>query len=256
MRKRNYIIAGNWKMNGTKESVRKLLTQIKTGVAMIANDPCEWIVFPPYVFLDETERELRDSKVAWGAQNLNVNASGAHTGEISAPMLKEFNCRYVLVGHSERRTLYGESDELVAKKFVASAKAGLIPVLCVGETLTEREQGTSKQVVNRQLMAVIKEANGTELFHNAIIAYEPVWAIGTGVNATPEQAQDIHKDIRQKFAGLDANLAEKLHILYGGSLKPDNAKALLEMPDIDGGLIGGASLKADDFINIGKACNL
>jgi len=252
---RKYIIAGNWKMNGSKESVRALLDGIKQGAKSIQNPNLEWIVFPPFVFLDTAERTLAGSNVAFGAQNLSNKASGAYTGEISASMLNDFNCRYVLVGHSERRVVYGESDSLVAEKFVAAYKAGITPVLCIGETLEERKQNITEQVVFRQLEAVIQAAGGVDCFSRAIVAYEPVWAIGTGLNATPEQAQSVHKAIRQEFARHNTSIAENLHILYGGSLKPDNAKDLLAMPDIDGGLIGGASLKAEDFLNIGKACN-
>ena len=252
---RKYIIAGNWKMNGTKESVQTLLEGIKKGANEINNSNVEWIVFPPYVFLDATEKMLGDSGIAWGAQNLSREKSGAFTGEISASMLQEFHCRYVLVGHSERRTLYGENDDLVAAKFMVACQAGLIPILCVGETLAEREQGLTQAVVMRQLNAVIRLAGGVELFNKAVVAYEPVWAIGTGLNATPEQAQEVHAAIRKEFSQHDAVLAEKLQILYGGSLKSDSAQAILAMPDIDGGLIGGASLKAEEFLNIGKSCN-
>lgn len=252
---RKCIIAGNWKMNGSKESVTTLLSEIKRGVWDITNPNVEWIVFPPFVFLPEAKNMLSGSKIAWGAQNLSDKASGAYTGEISALMLKDFNCQYVLVGHSERRAIYGESDELVAKKFVVACEAGLIPILCVGETLEEREQGMTMAVVKRQIDAVLKMAGGVSLFNKAIIAYEPVWAIGTGVNAKPEEAEAVHAEIRQEFARHDAVLAEKLQILYGGSLKPDNAKTLLAMPNIDGGLIGGASLKAKDFLDIGRVCN-
>lgn len=252
---RKCVIAGNWKMNGTKTSVADLIAGIKNGVTQTANKDIEWIVFPPFVYLEQVEKLLTGTEIAWGAQNLSKEASGAYTGEISADMLKEFNCQYVLVGHSERRSLYNESDELVAAKFLIAGKANLVPILCVGETLAERQSGKTQEVIRRQLTAVIQAAAGVELFQRALVAYEPVWAIGTGVTATPEQAEEMHRAIRQEFAKHNANVAENLQILYGGSLKPDNAKALLAMPNIDGGLIGGAALKAEDFLNIGKACN-
>ena len=252
---RKYIIAGNWKMNGTKESVQALTTGLKSEISTINNSKIEWIVFPPYIFIPEVAKELQNTNITWGAQNFNIQPSGAFTGEISASMLKEFGCRYVLVGHSERRSLYGETDEIVAAKFLAACKNGLIPILCVGETLDERKQNLTQKIIERQLDAVISAA-GLDLFHNAVIAYEPVWAIGTGVNAKSEEAEEVHLAIRKKFTKYDALLAEKLQILYGGSLKPDNAKDLLAMPDIDGGLIGGASLKASDFVNIGRAISM
>lgn len=252
---RKYIIAGNWKMNGTKESVQNLLDGIKNKLSEVNNSNIEWIVFPPFVYLDQVERSLTNTPIAFGSQNLSTEKNGAFTGEISTAMLQDFHCKYVLVGHSERRTLYGENDELVAKKFMVAQQAGLIPILCVGETLHEREQGLTQAVVMRQLNAVFKAAGNVEVFQNAVVAYEPVWAIGTGLNATPEQAQEVHAAIRKEFTEYNADLASKLQILYGGSLKADNAKSLLAMPDIDGGLIGGASLKAEEFINIGKACN-
>jgi len=251
---RKYIIAGNWKMNGTKESVNTLLSGIKNGVLGVSNANVEWIVFPPFVFLETVGREINGTNIVFGAQNVSQYAGGAYTGEISATMLKEFGCRYVLVGHSERRVIYGESDAVVAEKFVAAIKAGLIPILCVGETLDERKQNLTEKVIERQLTQVIKVAS-FDLFQQAVIAYEPVWAIGTGLNAKPEEAEAVHAFIRQQFAELNASLAEKLQILYGGSLKPDNAQTLLAMPNIDGGLIGGASLRAEDFLNIGRACS-
>lgn len=249
---RKCIIAGNWKMNGTKESVRNLLSSIKEGAKSFKNSNLQFVVFPPHVFLDETERQLSGTDISWGAQNFSHHKNGAYTGEISISMLQEFHCRYVLVGHSERRILYGENDDLIASKFVAASDAGLIPILCVGETLDERQSGITNQVINRQLVSVLKVVSSLDVFRNAVIAYEPVWAIGTGMNATKEQAADVHAYIRNQFANYDASIAENLQILYGGSLKPDNASDLLAMEDIDGGLIGGASLKADDFLKIAE----
>jgi len=250
---RRPIIAGNWKMNGTRASVQELLQDVKKGAADVRD--VEWIVFPPFLFLEQTEKLLSDTNIAWGAQNLSDKLSGAYTGEVSATMLKDFGCRYVLVGHSERRSIYGEDNELVASKFVAACDAGLIPILCVGETLEERKIGRTQEMVGEQVNAVLKLNNGIQRLCNAVIAYEPVWAIGTGIVATSEQAQQVHQNIRAQIAKIDANIAQQIRILYGGSVKPDNAKALFSMPDIDGGLIGGASLKASDFLEIGGLCS-
>jgi len=192
---------------------------------------------------------LEKTPITWGAQNVSEHDNGAYTGEVSASMLKEFSCKYVLVGHSERRTLYGEDDLTVARKFIAAQKAGIVPILCVGETLAEREVGATEVVVGRQLDKVIELA-GISALQNCVVAYEPVWAIGTGKTATAEQAQAVHRFIRSRIASHDAGLATKLLILYGGSVKAANAAQLLIMPDVDGGLIGGASLIAEDFLAI------
>lgn len=250
---RRPIIAGNWKMNGTRASVQELLQSIKEGAAGIRG--VEWIVFPPFPFLEQTKKLLSDTNITWGAQNLSDKLFGAYTGEVSASMLKDFGCRYVLVGHSERRSICGEDNKLVASKFVAASDVGLIPILCVGETLEQRKLNHTQEVVGEQVNAVLKLKNRVRNLHNAVIAYEPVWAIGTGVVATPEQAQEVHQYIRALIAKSDAKVAQQIRILYGGSVKPDNAKALFTMPDIDGGLIGGASLKADDFLEIGRLCS-
>jgi triosephosphate isomerase len=198
------------------------------------------------------EQQLSGTPIAWGTQNLSEHASGAYTGEVAGPMLQDFHCAYVIVGHSERRTLYGETDEVVARKFAAARKIGLKPILCVGETLEERDQSITESVVERQLKAVL-DLEGVEAFNDAVIAYEPVWAIGTGRTATPQQAQDVHAFIRAKLADRDSAVAAKTRILYGGSMKAANAGELLAMPDIDGGLIGGASLEAKEFLAIAKA---
>jgi triosephosphate isomerase len=237
---------GNWKMNGSRASGKALCEAIMAGLT--ENDK-NIVVCVPAVYLAELETLTHNSPLALGAQNVADQESGAYTGEISAAMLKEVGCEYVLVGHSERRSYYGDTDESVAARFCQAQKQGLIPVLCIGETLTEREQGETFNVVNRQLDVVIAKA-GVDAFAKAVIAYEPVWAIGTGKVATDEQAQEVHKAIREKFAGLDKDIAENLQILYGGSMKADNAKGLLAMPDIDGGLIGGASLDAQSFLKI------
>jgi len=239
-------------MNGSKSSVAELLAGIKAGVGSVAR--AEVAVCPPYVFLPMTEAGLAGGPVLWGAQNLSTEKAGAFTGEVAASMLKDFGCTYVIVGHSERRTLYGEDDVTVAKKFAAARAAGLRPILCVGETLQEREQGVTEQVVARQLDAVI-ELEGSAALADGVIAYEPVWAIGTGRTATPEQAQEVHAFIRGRIAECDAGVAAGLRILYGGSMNPGNAAELVAKPDIDGGLIGGASLKAADFLAICQAAD-
>jgi triosephosphate isomerase len=247
---RKPLVAGNWKMNGTLGSVRELLAGLKAGIGDMAK--CEAAVCPPYVFIPLTQAELSGTSIPWGGQNLSTEQSGAFTGEVAASMLMDFGCTYVIVGHSERRTLYGEDDALVARKYAVARAAGLKPILCVGETLEEREKGVTEEVVARQLDAVI-ELEGVEALADGVIAYEPVWAIGTGVTATPEQAQDVHDYIRKRVAQHSADVAAGVRILYGGSMKPGNAAELMAKADIDGGLIGGAALKAEDFLGICKA---
>jgi triosephosphate isomerase len=246
---RKILLAGNWKMHGSRAMVSTLLEGL---LAAPGAESPELAVFPPFPFLAQTQSLLDGSPIAWGAQNLNPVAQGAHTGEVSASMLLEFGCRYVLVGHSERRTLYGESDEDVAARFVAALEAGLEPILCVGETLQEREEDRTQAVVQRQLQAVLDRC-GVEGFRQATVAYEPVWAIGTGRTATPDQAQAVHAFIRGKFASRDDIIAGQLRILYGGSVNASNAADLFAREDIDGGLVGGASLKAEDFLAIRDA---
>ena len=247
---RRKLVAGNWKMNGSAESIRGLLQGIRDGAAGVA--AVELAVFPPFVYLGLVEQQLAGTAVAWGTQNLSEHASGAYTGEVAGPMLRDFRCAYVIVGHSERRTLYGESDQIVARKFAAARQVGIKPILCVGETLEEREQGVTEAVVERQLKAVL-DLEGIGAFAEAVIAYEPVWAIGTGRTATSAQAQEVHAFIRAKLAALDSAVASQTRILYGGSMKAANAGDLLAQPDIDGGLIGGASLEAQEFLAIAKA---
>ena len=242
------LIAGNWKMNGSLRSVVELVDGIRAGDAGQA----ELAVCPPAVFLMKVGGMLDGSNIALGAQNVCDHESGAFTGEVSAAMLVECGCRYAIVGHSERRSLYGESDRLVAARFKMAHGSGLLPILCVGETLAEREQGITEQVVARQLDAVL-DSSGIAAFESAVVAYEPVWAIGTGRVATPEQAQAVHAFIRARLAAADGAIAERLQILYGGSMKPSNAGELLSQPDIDGGLIGGASLQAEDFLGIAQS---
>jgi triosephosphate isomerase len=244
---RKPLVAGNWKMHGSRAENAALVG----GLLDLLKD--EWraevLVCPPFPYLMETGRLLKDSGVELGAQSVCAEAQGAFTGEVSAAMLKDVGCRYALVGHSERRQLYRESDALVARKFVAAQSQGLVPVLCVGETLEEREAGQTPAVVSRQLEAVLA-VSGVGSLGQAVIAYEPVWAIGTGRTATPEQAQEVHAMIRAKVAVLDAIIGGSVRILYGGSVKASNAQELFAMPDIDGGLVGGASLKADEFARI------
>jgi len=245
---RKPLVAGNWKMNGTLDSTRDLVTAIKSDTPLGA----EIVVCAPFVYLAEVQSLLAGTSIAWGAQDLSEYERGAYTGEVSGMMLTDFACQYVIVGHSERRTIFGESDSQVAEKFAAAQKCGLTPILCVGELLEEREEGVTDEVVASQLDAVTNMV-GIGAFSEAVVAYEPVWAIGTGKTATPEQAQEVHAMIRQKLAGLDAAIANNLRILYGGSVKGNNASELFGMADIDGGLIGGASLLADEFLTICRA---
>jgi len=244
------LVAGNWKMNGGLAQNKALLEGVMAGVAGF--NGMQAAVCVPFPYLAQVQQVLAGSKVAWGAQNLSQHDKGAYTGEVAASMLLDFGCRYVIVGHSERRSLYGESDELVAAKYEAAQKAGLTPILCVGETLGEREGNITEQVVGRQLDAVIARC-GVASLAKAVVAYEPVWAIGTGKTATPEQAQAVHAFIRGKIAALDKGVADGLVIQYGGSMKASNAAELLSQPDIDGGLIGGASLVVEDFVAICQA---
>ena len=244
---RRPLVAGNWKMNGSRTESAALLEGVKKG--MNSASKAEVAVCPPYVLIPLVAEKLAGSAVVWGGQNLSAHQSGAYTGEISGPMLKDYGCTYVIVGHSERRTLYGENDALVAEKYGAAQTVNLIPILCVGETLQEREANQTETVVARQLDAVI-EKHGIGSFKSAVIAYEPVWAIGTGKTATPQQAQDVHHFIRARLAARDKAVADKVRILYGGSMKGGNAKELLAQPDIDGGLIGGASLQVEEFLTI------
>lgn len=234
-------------MHGSRAENAQLLDGLVQGLPAQAS--ADIAVCPPYVYLWETARLLKSSIIDLGAQSVCTEAVGAFTGEVSAGMLKDVGCTYVLVGHSERRAIYREDDALVARKFLAAQSQRLIPILCVGETLEERERGNTKQVVQRQLAAVLDVAGVGSLAH-AVIAYEPVWAIGTGKTATPEQAQEVHAHIRADIAGRDAKIAAEVRVLYGGSVKATNAREIFAMPDVDGGLIGGASLKADEFLKI------
>jgi triosephosphate isomerase len=241
------LVAGNWKMHGSLAANARLLSALKAGLEQ--TEGLGYAVCAPFPYLAQVSELLSGSRIAWGAQNLSEHEAGAYTGEVSGPMLKEFGCRFAIVGHSERRGLYGEDDRTVAAKFNSAQRAGLTPILCVGETLEQRERGETENVVGRQLDAVL-DAAGSAALANAVLAYEPVWAIGTGRNATPQQAGDVHAFIRARLAARDKKLAQNLTMLYGGSVKPGNARELFAMPDVDGGLIGGASLVAEDFIAI------
>ncbi|MEW9681408.1 triose-phosphate isomerase [Pseudomonas sp. TE50-2] len=247
---RRPMVAGNWKMHGTRASVAELTQGLGK---MLIPDGIEVAVFPPALFINEVVDGLKGKGIIVGAQNSAVQPEqGALTGEVAPSQLSEVGCKLVLIGHSERRQIIGESDEVLNQKFAAAQKSGLTPVLCVGETLAEREAGKTLEVVGRQLSSVI-DAFGIAAFANAVIAYEPVWAIGTGLTASPQQAQDVHAAIREQLAEKDAEVARKVQLLYGGSVKAANAAELFGMPDIDGGLIGGASLNADEFGAICRA---
>ena len=248
MRKR--LVAGNWKMHGNRAANEALLGALADGIGAVGEVECAVCV--PFPYLAQAAERLRGSPIAWGAQDVSEHVQGAYTGEVSAAMLAEFGCRYAIVGHSERRQLHKEGDALVAAKFVAAQGAGLTPILCVGETLEERDSGATETVVARQLDAVL-ERHGAAAFANAVLAYEPVWAIGTGRNATPEQAQEVHLLLRARLAAKDSGIAQKLRILYGGSVKAANAQALFAMPEVDGGLVGGASLVAAEFLAVARA---
>ena len=249
MSKRRALIAGNWKLHGSKQSVVELAGAIAKGAGSISADV---LVCPTAVHLSEVAAVVRDTSVQLGAQNCAASETGAFTGEVAPQMLAEYGCRYVIVGHSERRALFGETSEQVAVKCINVRNAGLTAILCVGETLEQREAGLVSQVIGEQLNAVL-EAGGIELFAELVVAYEPVWAIGTGKTASPEQAQEVHALIRNTIAEKDNAVAAALRVLYGGSVKPDNASSLFAQQDIDGGLIGGAALKPDSFLAICEA---
>lgn len=236
-------------MNGSITANALLLAEIKTG---FGNAACDAAVCVPAPYLSQCQALLSDSAIALGAQDVSIHEAGAYTGEVSAAMLLEFACRYVIVGHSERRAYFGETDELVAQKTARALSAGLIPIVCVGETLAQREAGQTDAIVGRQIDAVLSSIAENDLA-KIVVAYEPVWAIGSGKTATPEMAQEVHAMLRQRLTAKNAQAARQVRILYGGSMKPENAQELLAMPDIDGGLIGGAALKAADFLSIIRA---
>ncbi|WP_282274659.1 triose-phosphate isomerase [Stenotrophomonas sp. PS02297] len=246
---RRKIVAGNWKLHGSRQFATGLVGQVAAGLPL---EGVELVILPPLPYLGDLVEDFEDTALAFGSQDVSCNEKGAYTGEVSAAMLVDVGAAYGLVGHSERRQYHHESSELVARKFVAAANAGLVPVLCVGETLEQREAGQTEHVIAAQLAPVLELA-GVQAFAGAVVAYEPVWAIGTGRTASPEQAQAVHAFIRGVVAGRDARIADSLPILYGGSVKPDNAAELFAQPDVDGGLVGGASLVAADFLAIARA---
>jgi len=241
------LVAGNWKMHGSLHDNARLLDALKAGLER--SDKLTYAVCVPFPYLGQVSAALAGGAIAWGAQDISEHDAGAYTGEVSGAMLKDFGCRFVIVGHSERRGLYAEDDGRVAAKFLAARRVGLTPILCMGETLEQRDRGETQNVVGRQLDAVLAAA-GIAALAGAVLAYEPVWAIGTGRNATPQQVQDVHAFIRARLGASDRGLAGNIAILYGGSVKPGNAPELMAMPDVDGGLVGGASLVAKDFIAI------
>lgn len=248
---RKPLIAGNWKMHGSLAESRGLVEALRAGVA--ASAPATMLLCPPYVYLPAVHAWLQGSAIALGGQDVaDTPGSGAYTGEVSGQMLRDVGCSHVIVGHSERRALYGETDAVVATKFKAAQAAGLVPIACVGETLEQREANQTRTVIDRQVAALVESA-GVQAFAKAVIAYEPVWAIGTGRTATPPQAQEVHAFIRGMIAKRDATIAAGLSILYGGSVKGANARSLFAMADIDGGLVGGASLVAAEFLEIFRA---
>ncbi len=256
MKRRRPLIAGNWKMNGNLATNASLLAELQNGLQQSGRSvresgraEADIAVCVPAVYLAQAQTALQHTSIRWGAQDVSAQQGGAYTGDISASMLCDFSCFYTIVGHSERRTYQGESDQLVAQKTLRLLEAGIVPIVCVGESSEQRQAGQTDDVVARQLLAVLTQL-GKEQLAQVVVAYEPVWAIGTGLTATPEMAQQVHAYLRRQIASVDADAAQRVPILYGGSMKPDNAAALLAMDDIDGGLIGGASLKAVDFLGI------
>jgi triosephosphate isomerase len=245
---RRALVAANWKMHGDRVSIKQLVTELMPALSGGVNG-VDIVICPPFPYLQLVDTLISGVELILGAQDVSTNESGAYTGEVSASMLSDFRVRYVIVGHSERRTLMTESDQVVAAKFEAAQRRGLIPVLCVGETLAERDQGVAEQAVGRQLEAIVDRC-GISGFNRAVVAYEPVWAIGTGRSATVQQAQDMHAAIRRLIALQDEEAAQSLQVIYGGSVSPENAPELFAQPDIDGGLIGGASLNAELFVRI------
>jgi len=244
---RRTFVAGNWKMKGSKAENQSRLEALVAAIGQ--RQDIDMAVFPSMPYVAQCQQLLGQTNVAWGAQNVSEHGSGAFTGETSAEMLIDFGCRYALVGHSERRELFFETNEQVAQKFKAATESGLVPVLCVGETLEQRESGETQHIISEQVQAVLSLVGSSE-FAKGVVAYEPVWAIGTGKTASPEQAQEVHSAIRAQLAAVDADMAQAMQILYGGSVKPENAVAIFEQQDVDGALVGGASLKAEDFIAI------
>lgn len=245
---RRALVAANWKMHGSREFIQELVGRLLPDLAEGING-VDVVLCPPYPYLACVANQCRGAELILGAQNVWCEPEGAYTGEVSAKMLADFQVRYVIVGHSERRRLMGETDDLVASKFKAVQQGGMIPVLCIGETLPERDSGSAETVVASQLLAVMNSA-GVEAFGRAVVAYEPVWAIGSGRSASTSQAQQMHAHIRRVIAERDPDIADSVQIVYGGSVSPENAQDLFAQPDIDGGLVGGASLNAETFLRI------
>ena len=248
---RQNIVMGNWKMNGQLGQAQALMQDVLHQYPEQTNTCC--VIFPPTIYLPLAQSILADSSICWGGQNVFPKDAGAYTGEVSASMLADYGCKYILVGHSERRHLFQEDEKFVAEKFHHVKDHDMIPVLCIGESLDERRKGLTEQVLTKQILAVVNESG--RFFQNCVIAYEPVWAIGTGQTASPEQAQEVHAFIRSLVAEYDENYANHLPILYGGSVNEKNALSLFAMPDVDGGLVGGASLNAQQFVEIVKCIN-
>jgi triosephosphate isomerase len=246
---RQKVVAGNWKMNGSSESINQLVVGLS---AAMENIPVEVVVAPSFPYLAQVDNLLEKSAIKMAAQNVSEQESGAFTGEVSISMLQDFAVDYVLVGHSERRSIYGETDQLVAQKVEKLLAAGIVPVLCIGESLEQREKEITLDVVFSQINAVL-ELVGVAAFEQIVVAYEPVWAIGTGLSASAEQAQEVHKAVREHIAKSDEVVSEKVRIIYGGSVKASSSSDLFAMPDIDGALVGGASLKVEEFIGIVKS---
>ena len=249
---RRKLVVGNWKMNGSIQANKRLLEGVISGTRTLTN--ADFVICAPYPYLGQAQSILQGTNVAWGAQNLCAAEDGALTGAVSAQMLVDFGCTHVIIGHSERRIRFHETDDTAATRFHAAIQAGLTPIFCMGESKEERESDWTEYVVGRQLDSIIRRFNAN-LLAKAVLAYEPLWAVGTGTPATPEQAQQVHQFIRERFARCNPELAKEIKILYGGSVKPKNAAGLFAMPDIDGGLIGGASLDAEEFVAICKAAN-
>lgn len=249
---RTPLVAGNWKMNGSRGSIEELVAGIKNQLSELSGAQLEILLCPPAIYIPQVVDSCSGTGLMVGGQNAAAHESGAYTGEISPVFLKDFGCSHVILGHSERRQLFAETDELIAEKFELAQREGLTPVLCIGETQAQRESGETFAVVQQQLLAVMDKL-GVKALENSVLAYEPVWAIGTGLTATPEQAQEVHQQIRSLVAEQDESVANGLRILYGGSVKASNAASLFACPDIDGGLIGGASLDASEFMAICQA---
>ncbi len=252
-RMKKSLVAGNWKMNGTQKRVEALLSGIKQHY-----EPCEsveCVLFPSFIYLQQAASLLQHSSIAWGGQSVSRFDAGAYTGDVSAAMLVDQGCEYVLIGHSERRSLFGETNAMVVEQLNQALRVDLKPIICVGETLEQREAGLAVKTINDQLQPVLESLANPSILSHLVVAYEPVWAIGTGRHATPEQAQAVHHEIRQLLVDFDAGLGNAIRIIYGGSVKSSNAAGLFEMPDIDGALVGGASLDAEEFLKIGALCN-